>query len=90
MKCQRCKDVFGFKDSHYMIDIYNQNNFPVTLCNRHKNFKPNKLIVWLDHKWHVHFKFPRTQMRIHSITYREAKNKYFALKYWQSQTIFKN
>ena len=73
-----------------MIDIYNQNNFPVTLCNKHKNFKPNKLIVWLDHKWHVHFKFPRTQMRIHSITYREAKNKYYALKYWQSQTIFKN
>ena len=90
MRCQRCKDVFGFKDSHYMIDIYNQNNFPVTLCNRHKNFKPNKLIVWLDHKWHVHFKFPRTQMRIHRITYREAKNKYYALKYWQSQTIFKN
>ena len=90
MRCQRCKNEFGFKDSHYMIDIYNQNNFPVTLCNKHKNFKPNKLIVWLDHKWHVHFKFPRTQMRIHSITYREAKNKYFALKYWQSQTIFKN
>jgi len=90
MRCQRCKDEFGFKDSHYMIDIYNQNNFPVTLCKKHKNFKPNKLIVWLDHRWHVHFKFPRTEMRIHNISYREAKNRYYALKYWQSQTIFKN
>ena len=76
--CMKCN-----KESHYMIDIYNQNNFPTNLCNKHTNFKPNRLFVWLDHKYHIHYIHPKTYMRIHGISYKQAKLKYYKLKYWQ-------
>lgn len=75
------------KQSHYMIDIYIQNDFPLNLCNKHKNFKPNKVIVWLDHKLHVHYKHPKHYMQVHNISYKEAKLKYYRLKHWQQTTL---
>jgi hypothetical protein len=87
MKCQRCKDIHGFKDNHYDVQIYLDNEWPITLCDKHKNFKPNKLIVWLTHKWYVHYKFPKQYMEIHGISYKEAKLKYYKLKHWQQTTL---
>jgi hypothetical protein len=87
MECKRCKNNFS-KQSHYMIDIYIQNNFPLTFCNKHKNFKPNKLIVWFQHKYHLHYKYPKHYMRIHKVGYREGKLMYYRFKYGQEKIFF--
>ena len=93
-ECKRCernswKD-FGFRrkaNSHYQIDIYMQNDFPLEFCDKHKNFKPNKLIVWLDHKYHLHYRFPKHYMRIHKVGYREGKRMYYRFKYAQKKRL---
>ena len=82
--CMKCNN-----ESHYLIHIYNQNNFPTNLCNKHKNFKPNNFIVWIDHKYHLHYVHPKSYMRIHGISYKEAKLKYYTFKSWRRNTIKK-
>lgn len=80
MECKKCE-----KNSHYLIDIYIQNDFPLSFCDKHKNFKPNKLIVWLDRMYHIHYKFPKEYMRIHNVGYREGRYMYFRFKYSQKK-----
>ena len=81
-KCMRCN-----KDSHYLIQIYMDNGFPISFCDKHKNFKPNKFIVYIDSKYHLHYKFPKHYMRVYKISYNEAKLKYYRLKHWQKETL---
>lgn len=78
MDCKRCK-INGVKMSHYIIQVYLYNGFPINLCDKHKNFKPNKFIVWLDHKWHVHYVFPKYYMQVFDLSYKQAKLKYYKL-----------
>lgn len=78
--CLRCD-----KQNHYMVDIYIQNDFPLNLCDKHKNFKPNRFVVWLQHKYYLHYAFPKHYMEVRGLSYRQAKLQYYKLKYWQRE-----
>ena len=89
MNCRRCKDIYGFRDSHYIFQINIDNNFPIDLCNKHKNFKPNKAIVWLQHKYAIHWTYPRHYMRVKGCSYKQGKLEYYGFKLWQKDTYLK-
>lgn len=92
--CDRCCNehlgirhwfIFQLFYSHSMVQINIDNDFPVELCDKHKNFKPNKAIVWMQNMWFVYWRNPRYTMKLHDISYKEALIKYFEFKLWQRQ-----
>ena len=89
MQCMRCKDDYGKRDNHSMINIHLERGWEINLCNKHQNFKPNKLIVFTEMWWLVHIRYPKTLMQIHNISYRQAKTKMYVRKDWQNSTYYK-
>ncbi len=84
MDCKRCDKNFG---THYDIDIFIQNGWELNLCEKHKNFKPNKFIVWIHRQYMLYYRFPRHYMRIHKVGYREGRRMYFRFKYQQKKRL---
>jgi hypothetical protein len=65
--------------------MYIDNGWIVSLCDMHKNFKPNKVIVWMQDMYFVYWKNQRAQMRIHGISFKEALIKNYNFKLWQKE-----
>jgi len=86
-ECKRCRNNIGTRSSHFEIDIFIQNDWDLKFCSKHKNFTPNQLIIWIDSKYHLYYKYPKSYMRIHNITYREARLKYYRFKYSQYKRL---
>jgi len=84
MQCMRCKDKFGsIHSNHHMIDMNLQMDFPIDLCNKHRNFKPNKYIVWIESTYFTYWTVPKSNKRIYGDTYKEGLKRYFRFKGWQ-------
>lgn len=69
------------------IQMNIDNIFPVVLCDKHSNFKPNKHIVTMQSYWFAYVTAPRNYMRIFKIGYRDALRRYINFKRWQKEEL---
>ncbi len=60
-----------------------EQNFPYTLCSKHRNFKPTKLFTFLHITFFTYWSVPKQYKRIYGDSYKQALRRYFRFKGWQ-------